>query len=213
MTTSVNPWNEVYKLAAGKRYTITQITTRRKPDGSLTADIKETLRLMLKHFTLTDNEHDDNDYHKQVRAQAQRPDTTADDREFTIVEIRNAVNSMDNKDEPREDGITGDIYIHTFETFPKYVTAMCNDCLRQGVFPKSWKRAKLIRIIKPGKENSDEASRYRSISLLNVAGKVMEKAMINRINHVHTNGHANKNQYGFTQVSKTDAAMAVKEFI
>ena len=50
-TTSVNPWNEVYKLAAGKRNSSTQITTLWKPDGSLTADTKETLHLMLDHFT------------------------------------------------------------------------------------------------------------------------------------------------------------------
>jgi hypothetical protein len=43
MTTSVNPWNEAYKLAAGKRNTSTQIITLWKPDGSLTADIEETL--------------------------------------------------------------------------------------------------------------------------------------------------------------------------
>jgi hypothetical protein len=42
MTTAANPWNAVYNLAAGKRCTSTQITTLRKPDGSLTADTKET---------------------------------------------------------------------------------------------------------------------------------------------------------------------------
>jgi len=110
MTTSVNPWNEAYKLAAGKRNTSTQITTLRKPDGSLTADIKETLRLMLEYFTPTDSEHDDNHYHKQVRTQAQQPSNMADDRDFTIEEIRSAVESMDNKKAPGEDGITGDIY-------------------------------------------------------------------------------------------------------
>jgi hypothetical protein len=38
MTTAANPWNTVYKLAAGNRNTITQITTLWKPDGSLTTD-------------------------------------------------------------------------------------------------------------------------------------------------------------------------------
>jgi len=80
----------------------------------------------------------------------------ADDRDFTIEEIRSAVESMDNKKAPGEDGITGDIYKQTFNTFPKFITAMYNGCLRYGVFPKQWKRAKLIPIIKPGKENSDK---------------------------------------------------------
>ena len=43
ITTPNNPWNEVYKLAAGKvRETLT-LTTLRKPDGSRTTNIGETL--------------------------------------------------------------------------------------------------------------------------------------------------------------------------
>ena len=174
ITSSKNPWNEVYKLAAGKRNTCTQITTLRKPDRSLMADIKETLCLVLDYFTPTHNLHDDNDYRKQVRAQAQKPVCTAEDRAFTIKEIRNAIQSMDNKKAPGEDGITSNIYKQTFQTFPKFITAMYNGCLSYGVFPKRWKRAKIIPIVKPGKENSNEVSKYRPISLLNVAGKVLE---------------------------------------
>jgi hypothetical protein len=50
MTTHINPWNEAYRLAAGKRKSATQITTLRKPDGTLTADRQETLKHMLEHF-------------------------------------------------------------------------------------------------------------------------------------------------------------------
>jgi len=49
--TSANPWNEVYKLAAGKRKNNTQITTLQKPDGSLTADLSETSKHMPQYFT------------------------------------------------------------------------------------------------------------------------------------------------------------------
>ena len=38
--TANNSWNEVYKLATGKRNTSTQITTLRKPDRSMTVDTK-----------------------------------------------------------------------------------------------------------------------------------------------------------------------------
>jgi hypothetical protein len=60
---------------------------------------------MREYFTPEDNEYD-NDYH-HVRAQTQEPVNSADDREFTIEEIRNAVESLDNKKAPGEDGITG----------------------------------------------------------------------------------------------------------
>jgi hypothetical protein len=97
MTSSTNPWNEVYKLAAGKRKNSTQLTTLRKPDGSLTADIRETLKHMLEHFAPEDTENDDTDLHKQARTQAQEPVDAADDKDFPLEEIRNAIESMGNK--------------------------------------------------------------------------------------------------------------------
>jgi hypothetical protein len=60
---------------------------------------------------------------------------------------------------------------------------MYNGCLRRGVFPTRWKRAQLVPITKPGKENSEDVSKFRPISLLNTEGKVLEKVLINRINH------------------------------
>jgi len=122
---------------------------------------------------------------------------------------------MDNKKVPGEVGFTGDIYNHTFKILLKFITVMYNVCLRDGVFPKRWKRAKLIPIIKPGKEDSYEVWKYRPISLVSVGGKVLEKVMISRVNHhVYTNDYINKNKYGFTpQLSTTEAAMAVKDFV
>jgi len=63
----------------------------------------------------------DNDYHKQVRAQSKKAVNSPDNREFTMEEIRNAVESMDKKNAPEEDGIAGEIYEQTFETFPKFM--------------------------------------------------------------------------------------------
>ena len=189
-TTATNHWNMVYKLAAGKRHASVTLTTLLKPDGTLTASTIETLSLMMDSFTPVDNEQDDNEYHKLVRTQTQQPPDTPDDREFTIDEIRSAVDSMNNRKAPGEDGITGEIFYQVFHMLPKTITAMYNSCLRNGIFPKRWKKALLIPITKHGKENSYEVTKYRPISLLNVEGKVLEKVLINRINHhVFTNGH------------------------
>jgi hypothetical protein len=64
------------------------------------------------------------------------------------------------------------IKVFFFEIFPNYITAMYNACLRRGIFPEKWKRVKLIPITKPGKENSEDISKFRPISLLNTEGKV-----------------------------------------
>ena len=60
------------------------------------------------------------------------------------------------------------------------------------------KKSVIMPIIKPGQEGSEEVSKYRPISLLDTGGKVLEKIMINRINHhVYSQGYMNENQYGF----------------
>jgi hypothetical protein len=169
---------------------------------------------MLEYFVPDDNQKDDSHFHKQARILSQDPTDTGDDKEFTVEEIRNAVASMGDKKAPGEDEINGEIYKSTFENLPNYITALYNGFLRRGIFPTRWKRAKVIPIVQPGKDTSDEVSKFRQISLLNVGGKVLEKVFINRINH-HAISHAflNTHQYGFTpQKSTVDAAIEVKKF-
>jgi len=86
-------------------------------------------------------------------------------------EIGNAVKKMDKKNAPGEDGIIGEIYEQIFENFPRFITAMYDGCLRSAFFPKRWERAKLIAIVKPEKENSEEVLKYRPLSILNIVGE------------------------------------------
>jgi hypothetical protein len=141
LTTEANPWNAVYRLAAGKKKNNTQTTILRKPDGSLTKDTKETLRLMLEHFTPEDNKHEDNN-HKQVGDKASRPQNTPDDCEFTIDEIRRVIEGMVNKKAPGEDGIMAEIFKQTFKIFPTSITAMYNGCLKKRNLPGDMEEGK-----------------------------------------------------------------------
>jgi retron-type reverse transcriptase len=170
---------------------------------------------MLEYFTPKDNEQEDNNHHKQIRDMTARPPNTPDDREFTREEIRRVIEGMNNKKAPGEDGITAEIYKLIFKILPKSITALYNSCLKNGVFPERWKKAKIIPITKPGTQNSKDVNKYRPINLLNVVGKILEKALINRINHhIYSTEFLNKNQYGYIpQTSTIDAIMAVKEFV
>ena len=73
----------------------------------------------------------------------------------------------------------------------------------------------MIPIVKPGKEDSEEVTKFRPISLLNVEGKFMEKILIPRINYwAYSTNFLDSNQYGFTPKRSTiDAAMAVKNIV
>ena len=85
----------MYKLATGNRRNNTLITTLRNSDASLSEDLRETLQLMLEHFTPDDKKEDDIELHKQDRAQALEPAATDNDIDFIAEETRNVVASMD----------------------------------------------------------------------------------------------------------------------
>jgi hypothetical protein len=73
----------------------------------------------------------------------------------------------------------------------------------------------ILPIVKPGKKGLNEVEKYRPISRINMGGKILEKPLIDRINH-HLNSKRliNENQYGFhPQRSTVDASMAVKGFV
>ena len=169
---------------------------------------------MLEHFTPEDDNKDDDD-HRRARAQSQLPIGTDDDKEFTVLEIRNPIESLGNKKAPGEDGIKGEIYKSSFENFPSYITAIYYGCRNRGVFPTRWKRTKLFPITKAGKDNCEDVTIFRPISLINTGGKVLEKVLITRINHhVFFHNYMHSNQFGFTpKKSTTDAIIAAKTVI
>jgi len=139
----------------------------------------------------------------------EEPIYTSDDAEFSQGEIKQTIESFNRKKAPEMDGIASDMFPRAFNKFPRLVTAIYNQCLKGGSFPRRWKTAKIIPIAKLGQENSNETSKYRQISLLNIGGKVLEKLPINKINHhMYMNELLIDSEYGFTpQKSTTDAAM------
>ena len=182
VTASSNPWSQVYKLAAGKARNNSILTTLKKPDGSETSSIQETIKVMLDHI-ITEDREEETSYHKNIRKMIEEPTTTCDDEEFTQEEIKQMIESFSDKKAPEIDGVTRGIYLRTFNKFPRIVTTIYNECLRRGCFPRRWKVAILIPVTKPGKKNCKDPSKYRPISLLNIEGKVLEKLLINRINY------------------------------
>ena len=68
--------------------------------------------------------------------------------------------------------------------------------LQTSSVPYDWKLATISPIFKKGKR--DEPSNYRTISLMSVVSKLMEKIIRQAIvNHLESNGLLSDNQYGF----------------
>jgi hypothetical protein len=62
----------------------------------------------------------------------------------------------------------------------KAILHLLNAITRQGYWPRPLKRAKVIIILKPGKNPNDVTS-YRPINLLPVISKILEKLLLSRL--------------------------------
>ena len=169
-------------------------TTLQRPDGTITETTEETIELMLDHLFPEDDPQKDTDQQKEVRRQTEQPINTADDKEFTQDEVRQVLEGFKDKKAPGPNGITNEIVKIAFKAIPKTMAQLYNECLRTGHFPEKWKIAKVLMIVKPGREESSDPSMYRPISLLNTEGKILEKLLIKRIpHHLHKTDALNGN--------------------
>jgi hypothetical protein len=121
LTSDRNPWNAVYKIASNKAKRSQTLSTLQKPDGSITTDINETVTYMLDYLIAKDEEDSDSDYHKTIRTLTERPIQTTDDKEYMPEEIGNAIDAINCKKAPGEDGITSDIFQRAYKQFPNLI--------------------------------------------------------------------------------------------
>jgi len=75
---------------------------------------------------------------------------------------------MGNKKAPGEDGITREIFKSLVGILPRYIIAIYNGCLRRVTFPSRWKKTMILSLTKPGNDGSDDVSKFRPISLLDI---------------------------------------------
>lgn len=79
------------------------------------------------------------------------------------------------------------------------VTECFQTCLKEGVFPREWKRAILVLIPKAAQLSVDDLPKVRPICLLNELGKALERIIADRLKHwmnTHQEAALSENQYG-----------------
>ena len=86
------------------------------------------------------------------------------------------------------------------------ITYIVNLILENGVFPDRLKIAKIIPVFKDGDIN--DASNFRSIALLPILAKIVEKIIVVRITkYFVSNDFFSSRQYGFRQNRSTSDAI------
>lgn len=115
----------------------------------------------------------------------------------TPTEVCKAIKGLKAGKAPGPNGIPN----RALKSLPKkavtFLTKVFNGVLRFQFFPPVWKHARVISILKPGKDPTLPSS-YRPISLLDTTGKLFEKILLARILHeVNSRNLIRDEQFGF----------------
>lgn len=126
---------------------------------------------------------------------------------FTPEEVARAVRKLPSGKAPGPDLVPNELIRLAHKRFPAVFNQCYNACLVEGHFPLCWKRAKLVLLHKGQGKPRDVSSSYRPLSLLDGAGKVLERLLLDRLNnHIETVGALCNLQFGFRRArSTTDA--------
>lgn len=125
------------------------------------------------------------------------------ENKVTPEQLRSAVKNLKNMKAPGFDGIFNLVLKNLSNKVYKLLAIVFNKCLELSYFPKEWKLAKIIPILKPGKDPTLPSS-YRPISLLSSVSKLFEKIILTRLlNVVDEHQIIMMEQFGFRRGHST----------
>ena len=112
-----------------------------------------------------------------------REDNRKLDTTFTLSEIKEAIQSMNNGKSPGPDGYPAEFFKRFSDQLAPLLLEMFNHSYKQGTLPPTLMQASISLIYKKGKDPLNCAS-YRPISLLPVDVKVLAKILARRLESV-----------------------------
>ena len=116
--------------------------------------------------------------------------------EITYNEVRDIINDIKNKKSSDIYGMTVTLIKTVKNIIIPPLTKLINQCISEGVFPKTLKKAIVTPIFKKG--DISALSNYRPISLLPIVSKIFEKCLANKISGFFENNSLFFNgQFGF----------------
>lgn len=122
--------------------------------------------------------------------------------EVTYIEVRDIINSLENKHSRDIYGLNVEIIKSIKNLIIIPLTKLINLCFKEGKFPLILKQALVVPIFKKG--DNKEVSNYRPISLLPIISKIIEKCIANRVAHYfESNELFTNSQFGFRKNRNT----------
>jgi hypothetical protein len=93
-------------------------------------------------------------------------------------EIEAGIKTLPNNKSLRHDGFSAEIYHMFKEELISTLLKLLHEIVREGTLPNSFYESNITLIPKPDKDSSKK-EKYRSISLMNMNGKILNKIMAN----------------------------------
>ena len=123
-------------------------------------------------------------------------------------EFHAAIRGLKVSKAPGPNGIPNRALKHLPKRAVSFLAHVFNAVLRTHHFPQVWKHARVISILKPGKDPALPSS-FRPISLLHTIGKLFEKILLARVLHVvNEGGLLRDKQFGFRPGHSTSLQLA-----
>jgi hypothetical protein len=139
-TENANPWNGVYRYAAGKlRNKLILTTLKAGNNNNYTTDIHTTINQMIERFAPEDSEDGDEEHHKRVRHQELAPLHTSNDGR--IYETRSTGSTGNVRPPPSARGRCP-VQRHTPARFQEFPNSLYGDLrvLKKKTLPKAMEK-------------------------------------------------------------------------
>ncbi|BHF65551.1 hypothetical protein SprV_0200856400 [Sparganum proliferum] len=117
----------------------------------------------------------------------------------SLQETIRAVQQLSGGKAPGSDAIPAEVYKHGGPQLMGHLTALFQEMWRQGEVPQDFKDATIVHLYKR-KENRQICDNHRGISLLNIAGKIFARILLNRLNNHLEQGLLPECQCGFVVI-------------
>jgi len=123
-------------------------------------------------------------------------------------EVHEAIRGLKVSKAPGSNGLPNRALKYLAKRAVSLLACIFNAVLRTHHLPPTWKHARVISILKPGKDPAQPSS-YRPISLLDTIGKLFEKILLVRILQVvNERGMLRDEQFGFRPKHSTSLQLA-----
>nr|VZI42017.1 unnamed protein product [Spirometra erinaceieuropaei] len=129
----------------------------------------------------------------------------------SLQETMRAVQQLSSGKAPGSDAIPAEVYKHGGPELMDHLTALFQEMWRQGEVPHDFKDATIVHLYKR-KGNRQVCDNHRGISLLNIAGKIFARILLNRLNNHLEQGLLPESQCGFRRHrGTTDMIFAARQ--